>query len=353
VLDANVLLNIYRYSTETAKQFLETFEQLGERIWIPYQAAKEFQDNRLKVITGERSVYSEFQKKILAIEGELNNRNRNPFLSDKVFTQLKKSLRKAIKELQNKEKSYSSLLSQDTTLSEISKILSGKVGENFSIDRLKEIYKDGNERYRLKIPPGYKDINKGGNHQFGDLILWYQIIKKAQDMELDVIFITDDDKEDWWRVHNTQKYGPRPELRKEFFEETGKECYFYSPYQFIKNVEKYLDKSVEKDVINEVKELMPANYENTAIETSPDSLILIEMLVEFKSESVVIDDFMNSVRDKGYQISSELVASDKIKFNVYIPNIPDLIRRYRNFSLPLLKHFGLILLKFEIKTVYF
>ncbi|MBP0029400.1 MAG: DUF4935 domain-containing protein [Roseofilum sp. Guam] len=50
ILDTNVLLNLYRYSEETRKQFFSVLEQLSDQLWIPYQVALEFQDNRLVVV---------------------------------------------------------------------------------------------------------------------------------------------------------------------------------------------------------------------------------------------------------------------------------------------------------------
>lgn len=37
--DANVLLNLYRYTPKTRDAFFNLFEQIKERIWITHQAA--------------------------------------------------------------------------------------------------------------------------------------------------------------------------------------------------------------------------------------------------------------------------------------------------------------------------
>jgi hypothetical protein len=47
VLDANVLLNLYRYSSETRKKLIEILQRLDTRLWVPHQAALEYQRNRL------------------------------------------------------------------------------------------------------------------------------------------------------------------------------------------------------------------------------------------------------------------------------------------------------------------
>jgi hypothetical protein len=51
VLDANVLLNLYRYSGETRKKLLDIMGRIESRLWVPHQAALEYQRNRLEVIS--------------------------------------------------------------------------------------------------------------------------------------------------------------------------------------------------------------------------------------------------------------------------------------------------------------
>ena len=57
-LDANVLLNLYRYSENSTKDFLNilTFLSTAKRLWIPHQAALEYHQRRVGVI-GEQKKY--------------------------------------------------------------------------------------------------------------------------------------------------------------------------------------------------------------------------------------------------------------------------------------------------------
>src|SRR5438128_8631528 len=48
--DTNVLLNIYRYTSETREVFFRVLEGLQSRLWVPHQAALEFHRRRLDVI---------------------------------------------------------------------------------------------------------------------------------------------------------------------------------------------------------------------------------------------------------------------------------------------------------------
>jgi hypothetical protein len=60
-LDANVLLNVYRYADSTRDDLFKVLEGLGGRVWVPYQAATEFYRRRIEVIREQREKYSELE----------------------------------------------------------------------------------------------------------------------------------------------------------------------------------------------------------------------------------------------------------------------------------------------------
>ena len=59
VLDANVILNLYRYSTDTSEALLNILKGISERLWLPHQIALEYQDNRLETIAGQEKLFEE------------------------------------------------------------------------------------------------------------------------------------------------------------------------------------------------------------------------------------------------------------------------------------------------------
>ncbi|MBB1247699.1 PIN-like domain-containing protein [Rhizobium sp. G21] len=63
VLDASVLLELYRLPDESRNQILSTLEQIADRIFVPYQAALEFQRNRITVIAKGIKSTAEASKK--------------------------------------------------------------------------------------------------------------------------------------------------------------------------------------------------------------------------------------------------------------------------------------------------
>lgn len=253
VFDANVLLDLYRYSPDTRKKWLAFFEKVKDRIWIPHQFAFEYQKNRLAVIADQESAYEEVFK-ILAktsnsLDSEFAKYKRHPFLRIEDLT--KESFEKMKKEVEKCKKKHPAWFKKDNIRTTISNLFKNKVGSIYDEGRLIEIFKEGAQRYAKKTPPGYKDTDK--DNPYGDLIGWFQIIDEAKKRKNHVIFITGDEKEDWWLEVKGKKVGPRYELIREFQVKTStsKEFLMYRMDRFLKE----FASDIGAEVLEEVKQI--------------------------------------------------------------------------------------------------
>ena len=275
-LDANILLNLYRYSPKTRTELLKILTNISDRIWVPYQAAEEYQKNRLSVILKQEKAYEEMQKFIeeeqKKIESALNSIiGKHPIMDDDhrqlwlkdingIFNQLKDDI-KTLKA------SHPDMFFNDTIRDELTSILNGKVGEPCSESDIGKIIEEGKRRYEKKVPPGWKDSGKdGGNledlQKYGDLILWFQIIDKAKSAKKNIIFVTDDKKEDWWWKIEGKTIGPHYDLVKEFVFKTGFQFYMYQADPFMEFAKRYLDHDIDQTAIDEVKEIRTLDEED-------------------------------------------------------------------------------------------
>ena len=73
VLDTNVLLNLYRYPKTAREQLLATFDKISNRLFVPFQAALEYQRNRLAVIQEQKKRFSALRSKLSSIPGMLES----------------------------------------------------------------------------------------------------------------------------------------------------------------------------------------------------------------------------------------------------------------------------------------
>ena len=267
VFDANVLLNLYRYSPQTSGDLIKKLQKISDRIWIPHQAALEYQNNRLKVINQQESAYKEIEDLLIksqkTIETGLERYTRHPLID---INNIRKKINDIIvevkEELDSSKLAHPNLINNDELSEIITTLFEGKVGSPYSSDEIDKIHKLGSKRYSRKTPPGFKDENKDDMGKYGDLVLWFQIIAYAKLTEKPIIFITDDRKEDWWRILNGKTIGPHPQLIDEIFSESNMNFYMYQPDRFSEFHSKYFNEPVNKEALNEIQEIRKQDEKN-------------------------------------------------------------------------------------------
>jgi hypothetical protein len=275
VFDTNVLLNLYRYPKDVSKEFINVLRQIQDRIWIPYNVGLEFQDNRRSVIHEQGEKFDEVKEELdtsyRSLQEKFNRLKKRHSIIDpstfldkvkEVYDEFRDTLEKLYEELPN-------LIEIDSIRDELDILFEQKIGEPFSNEELKSLYKEGEERYSYKIPPGYKDkkdekFSYSGriyDKQYGDLILWKQILKAVMEKQeiTSVILVTDDDKEDWWWRENGQVIGPRPELVEEILKTGGLDhFYMYNSERFLNFAKVYMEIDINEDSINKIKTITQA-----------------------------------------------------------------------------------------------
>ena len=258
-VDANVLLNLYRYSEGTRAELEKALKNVGDRVFIPHQAAKEFLKNRLNVTAGQASEYGKSIQAITKLVTTLSTKDRHPFLPAEKLGEFKKYTDELKEFLAGEEKILLKKLTNDEILEFIESLFSGKTGEPYNESQLQEIKTEGETRYLKKAPPGYKDMNKDGSDDpyraYGDLIVWKQIIAHAQTQNKPVVFITDDKKEDWWLEQSERTIGPRPELIEEFNLATQHRFWMYTVNTFIKESARKFKTEVSPEVFDEIRKI--------------------------------------------------------------------------------------------------
>lgn len=263
VLDASVLLQLYRYSDATRKAHLAALRELRARLWIPYQVGLEFQRNRLKVIDEQSTIYANLRETVNSLFATLDkklNEVRDEHLSfekGKFIDQIQEAKGRLIAELDRQSKNHPSLVDKDGNdpiRSALDEILEGRVGKPFSAEELTKATLQAEGRTKERVPPGFADQHKPPGYQFGDVILWLQTIAFARESKKPIIFVTNDDKEDWWNYRGKQKSGPHPSLLREMRDDAGVNCWIYDGGRFLEYANQYLENKVPKQALREVRE---------------------------------------------------------------------------------------------------
>lgn len=251
-LDTNVLLNIYRYSKETSDKTLYLLNKIKDRLIFSYYVAFEFTKNRKKVESASIEEYKKYQSKIESKYEEIINELKN--ISNNKLAKKDKLIESIIK---NKEKVLQNFdISIDKKMEvfksgledEICQLFEGKIIDKYSDIEFESIKAEGIRRQKNQIPPGYKDEEKGEN---GDYYIFKQLIDYSKNNDIDIIFVTDDVKEDMFQIIRGIK-SPRPELLNEFNKETNHKLIIMTVQEFLNN-KIIFDENISEKVLDEIK----------------------------------------------------------------------------------------------------
>lgn len=257
--DANVLLGLYRLTNETRQVFFDVLQRLSDRIFLPNQAAHEYLRNRLSAISARTGSHvglkGDAEKFVQGLESRVQEHSLPR--GKELVEAAKQAARKIADIVDAALKKEPDLLRSDDVLSSLTDLFDGNTGPAYNAPQLDELYKKAAARYARKIPPGYKDDNKGEPDKYGDALIWFQLIDYATSRKKPVIFITRDAKEDWWLQHNGETIGPRPELAQEMKQAAGVLFYMYTTPRFLEFAQQFFNLKPEptKKATSEIEEI--------------------------------------------------------------------------------------------------
>ncbi|MFZ1431157.1 MAG: PIN-like domain-containing protein [Geminicoccaceae bacterium] len=289
VLDTNVLLNFYRYSISTRDELIQIMDRLKDRVWIPHHAALEFEKRRLSVIADQKNMFSKVKNVVSSgisgieksIDGFQLEKRHSTINASSFLKSLRETRDNFISELEKIEANQLDVYEADRLYSDLNNLFSGCVGAPYDDQtQLDKISADREKRNKSKRPPGFRDRSKehDDDNEFyfnglrylridGDIIIWSQIKDFARSESIkSVIFITDDRKDDWWHIidsNGKKTVGPRPELIEEIYQTTnGTKFWMYRPDCFLAYAREHLRIDVAESTVSEVRNLMQIRQAN-------------------------------------------------------------------------------------------
>ena len=256
VPDTNILLYLYKCSFNTSQNIVDLLGKVKEKIIIPSRVYKEYlnhkDEEQGKIDRKYDSFTKNLKKQVNELKGKINgsiseSRKYDFPDCDVLETGIGTFLDKIILTIEKYENSLSAeKQNKSVQIANVAQLIrywneQGKIKSEPTIVQLMEYIKEGEFRFRYKMPPGYKDEEEkdkevkkdskkdnfeGRIRKYGDLFVWKEIIdigKERKDEYL--IFLTNDVKEDWWVLkgeeNNKVPVSMREELRKEYMTITG------------------------------------------------------------------------------------------------------------------------------------
>ena len=235
VFDTNALLHLYTYQGEMRDAYLTVLKKFGKRLFIPHHVIDEFWRTRLLKLRDLRRDDHEvnaISELLSEIEKKYNSWHRRAINHDTPLSGELNALRSAGTILldsmadaagSENDVTVDTPTYQDPVILALAKILDQKVGDRPSPEELKVMETEGNRRLDLRIPPGYIDARKESKRSLGDFLIWEQTLREIESRgdKSNLLFVTQDNKEDWWLYPGTSEKRARPELTEEYSRRIG------------------------------------------------------------------------------------------------------------------------------------
>jgi len=228
IIDTNALLLPYTTSSKSIEEIKKVYGKLisKNKLFIPSQVAREFAKSRPEKI---KEIFQQLNRKQNKIQKLFSG--KYPLLSDsKEYQEAVEMEEKIDSSLKDYSKKLSEVIGQiknwtwdDPVTKAYNSIFEEKI--IVDVEETKEkIKSDLAFRYSHKIPPGYKDDGKPDDG-IGDYLIWLNILELAKKLNKDVIFVSGDEKSDWFHRSENQSLYPRFELVSEFREKGAKKSF--------------------------------------------------------------------------------------------------------------------------------
>ncbi|TDN95684.1 PIN domain-containing protein [Sunxiuqinia elliptica] len=253
VLDTNSLLAPFQAGKEGIDKIGKIYENLigEERVYIPNHVLREFAKNRSLKIS---ELFTNIDNLISSVP--TIKPFEYPILSElDVYKTIKEKREQILQELKDYNNNLKELREGITNWNwsdPVSTMYSRTFNEASIIDTSlseDELIKEYNDRIENDIPPGNKDKSKDDN-AIGDFLIWKSIIELGKNKQKDIIFVSNDEKNDWLLKGNKKSIYTKFELVNEYYIETNGQNFVsinFQKFLELQGVDIELSQSLEID----------------------------------------------------------------------------------------------------------
>ncbi|WP_169515800.1 PIN-like domain-containing protein [Amycolatopsis nigrescens] len=285
VLDTNVLLNLYRYNAQTRTDLVAVLTKLGDCLWVPQQVVVEFWRGRESALrdlqeTGDNTIEALIEH-LQQSNNVLRSWGNRVALAAERRDELQRHLDLAFSVVTEAIKRFivEGALEQaldtntDPILQALEPVLNGRVGSPMSAETRAEAIKEALRRIQADEPPGFKDKNKVDELAAGDYLVWKQVLDEAGQRNRDVLLVTGDVKDDWWRRDRGQTRGPRPELAEELRRHAGVRLFMLRPESLLMRARDVLRVDIQEESVHDAERVDRARSSSLSTPVDPSEVL--------------------------------------------------------------------------------
>ncbi|WP_338712865.1 PIN-like domain-containing protein [Stenotrophomonas geniculata] len=326
VLDSSVLLRLYEVPERTQRETFAALQKLGDRLWVPHQAALEYQRNRARTIGIAKNRVAEaldpMQAALRTFVQSANSiklADRGHKDADDRLKAMEAAGEEVIEAARTAIASHVDINGEDPVRDQLNALLENRVGAPPKQEELTRWNEEAEKRYSHRMGPGHLDQGKSKNptymmdglifdKRFADLYVWKETIAHASDENVhSLVMITNDSKPDWWKTTENGVVGPLPELCSEIRSEAKlTNFWMYDLVSFLREAGERLNVSVSGTTLSDVSENL-----------AKDDAIPIEAINWSKFHSHQLDDFRSGKIYKTLSKYSRKMLSDVLSARGY------------------------------------
>lgn len=252
VLDTDTLLGLYRCTPRSRADLLRALQRIRDRLWVPHQVLADFWRRR-EAVLGEAEQASARAAEVLrraeeqAVRGLRAWSDRVSLAPDERFA-LERVLRDAhehvvarLTEATRQEAVVDT--EEDQVVADLDGLLYGRVGDPLTPDEHRAALAEAAERASRGFPPGEDGY-----------LVWRQVLAEAARRKRDVLLVTGEAAEGWWRLdeHGSAR-GPRPELYEELRAVAGVRLFTMRPDVFLRHAHELLGPAAREGAADDVE----------------------------------------------------------------------------------------------------
>jgi hypothetical protein len=266
VFDANVLLNLYRLSTEHSSAIVGMLKTVKDRLFLPHQVAAEFFRHREEEIASQVNEFERVRNYLKSIPSRFKSEfPRYPcipigeiaqVLTDCVTSQMAK-----VDECQEANQ-LNFVERDDPILAQLADLFAECTQEPYTPKDDDALNKKVEDRIKGNLPPCRVESGPKAapptesNPHRGDGRVWFQIVSYLEKTKKPLIFVTADQGLNWWRTaklgNKERPVGPHFQLIRDAELASGKRFLMYSEEQFLSEAPAYLGVPAQQVVIEEI-----------------------------------------------------------------------------------------------------
>jgi hypothetical protein len=273
VFDTNILLNLYRMSVKSSENIINIMNKLKERLFLPHQVGVEFYRHREEEIAKQINAFEHARATLKKLPAQFSSGfNRHPCIPiNEIIDSLDKCASEQIDRVNQSQKSnnINFFAFDDPILPQLDAIFAGVSEGPYADAENDALNKKVEDRVKKNMSPCYVPLGAksapttADNPHQGDGRVWFQIVKHAEEKKQSIVFVTGDEKPNWWRTvklgNQERTVGPHFDLIRDIESASGKKFLMYSQEEFLKDAHVFIGVPEQTQTIAEVQQIREAD----------------------------------------------------------------------------------------------